>query len=251
MRNVKSKQNTTYKIRNRVLLSISHFLFLVYFSFLICHFSFSKSHSFENCVIYSDGNALYAVNRVDSQPLWSETGEFYRETFDFDDWTFAPESQKKKRNRPTQMFAEHLVREGRLYVILNRSAFSPKRGNVLVAFDLKQEGKLLWRIALDEEQYSRKLRFDFIETLIDGELTVLLSDRSVMRINVTDFGGFQRILGPQASCLHLGLQASSLHEAGRMPAVPGTLHFLLIPLTKGFPKATAFCGVRRSGRYSA
>ena len=28
-------------------------------------------------------------------------------------------------------------------------------------------------------------------------------------------------LGPQASCLHLGSQASSLHEAGRMPAVPG------------------------------
>jgi len=32
-------------------------------------------------------------------------------------------------------------------------------------------------------------------------------------------------LGTQASCLHLGPQASSLQGAGRMPAVPGTLHF--------------------------
>jgi len=29
-------------------------------------------------------------------------------------------------------------------------------------------------------------------------------------------------LGTQASCLHLGPQASSLQGAGRMPAVPGT-----------------------------
>jgi len=161
-----------------------------YLSFVICHLSFAmsfaeippNSYCWDNCVVYSDGNALYAVNRMDSQPLWSETGLFYRETFDFDDWTFAPESQKKKRTRPTQMFAEHLVREGRLYVILNRSAFGPKRGNVLAAFDLTQEGKLLWRIALDEEQYARKLRFDLIETLIDDQLTVLLSDQSVLRI---------------------------------------------------------------------
>ena len=180
MRNEKYKHNTFCEMRNRILPIISHF------SFLISHFSFAMvspcSHSFENCVVYSDGNALYAVNRIDSQPLWSETGEFYRETFDFDDWTFAPEHEKKKRGRPTQMFAEHLLRDGRLYVILNRSAFGPKRGNVLAAFDLTQEGKLLWRIALEEEQYSRKLRFDLIETLIDDQLTVLLSDRSTLRI---------------------------------------------------------------------
>jgi len=181
MRNEKYKHNTFCEMRNRILPIISHF------SFLISHFSFAMvspcSHSFENCVVYSDGNALYAVNRIDSQPLWSETGLFYRETFDFDDRAFSPENQKKSR-RPTQMFAEHLVRQGRLYVILNRSASGSKHGNVLAAFDLTQEGKLLWRIALEEEQYSRKLRFDLIDTLVDDQLTVLLSDRSALQINV-------------------------------------------------------------------
>ncbi|MCL2304349.1 MAG: hypothetical protein FWC43_03295 [Planctomycetaceae bacterium] len=160
-----------------------HFSFLIFF---VSHFSFAEvppnSYSWENCVVYSDGNALYAVNRADSQPLWSETGQFYRESFDFDDWAFAPETKRKNRARPTQMFAEHLVREGRLYVLLNRSAFGPQRGNVLAAFDLTQEGKLLWRISLEEEKYSRNIRFDLIETLIDDQLTVLLTDRSVLRI---------------------------------------------------------------------
>jgi len=109
---------------------------------------------------------------------------FYREAFDFDDWTFAPESEKKDRTHPTQMFAEHLVRDGRLYVILNRSAFGPERGNVLAAFDLTQEGKLLWRLSLDEEMYSRRIRFDLIESLIDNQLTVLLTDQSVRQIDI-------------------------------------------------------------------
>ena len=170
--------------RHSRLLRLRH-LFFICFSFFIFHFSFSEvplnSHSWDNCVVYSDGNALYAVNRTDLQPLWSETGLFYRESFDFDDWMFAPEASKKNRIRPTQMFAEHLVRDGRLYVILNRSAFGPERGNVLTAFDLTQEGKLLWRVALDEDKYSRRVRFDLIETLIDGQLTVLLTDGSQMR----------------------------------------------------------------------
>ena len=37
----------------------------------------------------------------------------------------------------------------------------------------------------------------------------------------------QNSLGPQASCLHLGSQASSLREAGRMPVIPGTLHLCI------------------------
>ena len=184
MRNVKRKFNRKYEMRNNIL--ISHFSFLIYLSFVICHLSFAEvspnSHSWENCVVYSDGNALYAVDRNDLRPLWSETGLFYRETFDFDDLIFASENRKNNHKRPTQMFAEHLVREGRLYVILNRSAFGPERGNVLVAFDLTQEGKLLWRIALDEEKYSRNLRFDLMETLIGDQLTVLLSDQSVLQV---------------------------------------------------------------------
>ena len=123
------------------------------------------------------------------QPLWSETGLFYRESFDFDDWTFAPESRQKDRALPTQMFAEHLVREGRLYVILNRSAFGPERGNVLAAFDLTQEGKLLWRITLDEEKYSRRIRFDLIESLTGDLLTVLLTDESTLHIRIQENHG--------------------------------------------------------------
>ena len=172
--------------------------------FLISHFSFLiliNSHSWENCVVYSDGNALYAVNRADMQPLWSqslcnEAGVFYRESYDFDDWTFAPESKKKDRIRPTQMFAEHLVRDGRLYVILNRSAFGPERGNVLAAFDLTQEGKLLWRVALDEEKYARRIRFDLIESLIDDQLTVLLTDESVLHIRIQEDHGGVTVTSP-------------------------------------------------------
>jgi len=134
------------------------------------------------------------------QPLWSqslcnEEGVFYREMYDFDDWTFAPESQKH-RARPTQMFAEHLVRDGRLYVILNRSAFGPERGNVLAAFDLTQEGKLLWRVALDEERYSRRIRFDLIESLIDDQLTVLLTDESVLHIHIQEDHRSVTVTGP-------------------------------------------------------
>ena len=169
-----------FRFALRILFPISYFLCPLSYAELL-----PNSHSWEDCVVYSDGNALYAVNRVDSQPLWSETGLFYRETFDFDDWTFAPENKEKKRNRPTQMFAEHLVRAGRLYVVLNRSAFGPERGNVLAAFDLTQEGKLLWRVTLDEEAYSRRLRFDLMETLIDDRLTVLLSDQSVLQIDAS------------------------------------------------------------------
>ena len=160
-------------------------LFFFHFALLIS----PNSHSWENCVVYSDGNALYAVDRTNMHPLWSqslcnEAGVFYREAYDFDDWTFAPEGGKKDRTRPTQMFAEHLVRDGRLYVILNRSAFGPERGNVLAAFDLTQEGKLLWRLSLDEEMYSRRIRFDLIESLIDNQLTVLLTDQSVRQIDI-------------------------------------------------------------------
>ena len=142
-----------------------------------------SSHSWGNCVVYSDGNALYAVSRTNLQPLWSESGLFYRETVDFDDLAFAAEVAKKKRTRPTQMFAEHYVRDGRLYVVLNRSAFGPEKGNVLAAFDLTQEGKILWRIALDEKQYSQKLRFAVIDSLIENQLTVFLSDDSVLRVD--------------------------------------------------------------------
>ena len=145
-----------------------------------------SSHSWENCAVYSDGNALYAVSRASLQPLWSESGLFYRETVDFDDLAFATEEvARKKRTRPTQMFAEHYVRDGRLYVVLNRSAFGLEKGNILAAFDLTQEGKILWRIALDEKQYSQKLRFAVIDSLIGNQLTVILSDNSVLRIDTT------------------------------------------------------------------
>ncbi len=142
-----------------------------------------SSHSWENCVVFSDGNSLYAVSRANSRPLWSDSGLFYREAFDFDDFLFASENQRKKRRRPTQMFASHLVQEGRLYVLLNRSAFGPERGNVLAAFDLTQEGKILWRLAWDEKKYSQRLRFESIETLQDGRLTVYLSDQALLRID--------------------------------------------------------------------
>ena len=144
-----------------------------------------SSHSWGNCAVYSDGNALYAVSRTNVQPLWSESGLFYREMVDFDDLAFAAEEvAKKKRTRPTQMFAEHYVRNGRLYVVLNRSAFGPEKGNILAAFDLTQEGKILWRIALDEKQYSQKRRFSIIDSLAENQLTVFLSDNSVLRIDV-------------------------------------------------------------------
>ena len=143
-----------------------------------------SSHSWEDCAVYSDGNALYAVSRTDLLPLWSESGLFYRETVDFDDLAFATEEvAKKKRTRPTQMFAEHYVRDGRLYVVLNRSALGPEKGNVFAAFDLTQDGKILWRIALDEKQYSQKLRFNVIDSLIDNQLAVILSDNSVLQID--------------------------------------------------------------------
>lgn len=102
-------------------------------------------------LFYAHETALFAADATTGEPVWSETGEFYREQRVEDDWKNGRQELSRSTQPSTQpvkheMSIPHLIRHNRLYVVLPKSGRNPKLGTVLLAFSLKQEGKLIWKM---------------------------------------------------------------------------------------------------------
>lgn len=165
-----------------------HFCFITIFLAICFVFSTNSLKSqpqrntncWENVEIVSTTNALFAVDAQSRKPLWSKTGEFYRESFDFDDLDIRFDQGNEEENieLPQRMSVEHQIQFGRLYAVLDRSSIRPEKGNVLIAFDLTQEGKVVWRLSAPP-----KTTFQSIVSLIRDQLTLLLSDGTTLQMD--------------------------------------------------------------------
>lgn len=136
----------------------------------------------------SNGNAVYAVDAATGRPVWSDDGLLFRECYDplFQD---DEETDSTERIVPTSDGAgvPMLIRHGRLYVILekrleNHAEINPNErpgpdepskvrdlDNVLVALDLRSQGKLVWR--LDSTMVLRDDRVRWVGfRSLDGDL---------------------------------------------------------------------------------
>lgn len=144
-----------------------------------------RSNQWRNVEILSSTNALFAVDSQTRKPLWSESGEFYRESFDFDDLQvhldgqLGQEENQEMTQLPPSISVEHLIQFGRLYAVLDRSAIRPQKGNVLLAFDLEQQGKVVWRLAAPS-----KTAFQSLLSLVRDQLTFTLSDGTTLQLDV-------------------------------------------------------------------
>ncbi|MGL6225839.1 MAG: hypothetical protein ACRC10_04335 [Thermoguttaceae bacterium] len=126
-------------------------VFLLFFQSTIFSGEREPTNSWNGLLFYAQKTALFAVDATTGEPVWSETGEFYREQKVGDDW----KKEHQELSRSTQpscqpvkheMSIPHLIRNNRLYVVLPKSGRNHKFGTVLLAFSLKQEGKLIWKI---------------------------------------------------------------------------------------------------------